>query len=310
MRKHIKRIVIILIALCLVMHFFRLSPYSAFVSAKTLAVDSIDLLVPGFKGKFDNIDSQMTSAIAKNSTINAINEKKQAAQKQVNNVLYKTRVKIKRFCQQHDITYITVIDFLIKHCRSKNAPVILDNSTSINAGNESSSFLPYGSYNEYLADLKITSLEEVSEMRQSFIDYSMTLRGVPYVLGGENPKIGLDCSSFVQYSAKQGINVKLPRTAREQYLYSERIAMSELEPGDLIFFRNFGRISHVGIYLGKIEIPGTSKENIIFINSASEGYQTGVVISSLAAPYWKQHFDSFGKFIPSSKDAAEFLAIQ
>ncbi|WP_220093986.1 C40 family peptidase [Arthrobacter sp. AQ5-05] len=71
--------------------------------------------------------------------------------------------------------------------------------------------------------------------------------GVPYVWGGNNPKIGLDCSSFVQHTFKD-LGVGLPRVARQQATQGTEVpSLAQAKPGDLIVTRGGG---HIGIYLG------------------------------------------------------------
>lgn len=71
--------------------------------------------------------------------------------------------------------------------------------------------------------------------------------GVPYVWGGNNPKIGLDCSSFVQHTFKD-LGVDLPRVARQQATEGTEVpSLAQARPGDLIVTRGGG---HIGIYLG------------------------------------------------------------
>ena len=72
--------------------------------------------------------------------------------------------------------------------------------------------------------------------------------GTPYVWGGTT-KDGVDCSGFVMNIYKKfGLN--LPRTASMQYDFSKHIDEDDLETGDLLFFKEGDRISHVGIYIG------------------------------------------------------------
>lgn len=146
------------------------------------------------------------------------------------------------------------------------------------------------------------SIEEAATLRKKFINYSMSLRGVPYVLGGTNPKSGLDCSSFIQLSAKNGTGIHLPRTANEQYYAVTPISTGEREPGDLLFFKSnpFGKVTHVGIYLGRYNGDGPLKGRELFINSQSAGDVTGVVISALDSPYWRRTYYSSGRFLPST----------
>jgi len=76
--------------------------------------------------------------------------------------------------------------------------------------------------------------------------------GVPYVWGGESPGHGFDCSGLTQWAWRQA-GVDLPRTAAAQYDAIAHVPLSDLQPGDLLFW-GFGGISHVGMYVGGGEI--------------------------------------------------------
>ncbi len=69
--------------------------------------------------------------------------------------------------------------------------------------------------------------------------------GVPYVWGGASPS-GFDCSGLVMYVYAQ-LGVSLPHNAAAQYASLPHVSLSDLQPGDLVFFYGFG---HVGIYVG------------------------------------------------------------
>ncbi len=100
--------------------------------------------------------------------------------------------------------------------------------------------------------------------------------GVPYHYGGNNPN-GFDCSGLVQYSfAEAGITV--PRTTSRQLNFFTQIARSELQAGDLVFFKTSKRQLHVGIMLN-------SKN---FVHAPSSGKE--VSTSKLSNPYWKSRF--------------------
>jgi len=92
-------------------------------------------------------------------------------------------------------------------------------------------------------------------------------QGDPYVWGTAGPD-RFDCSGLVWYVFKQ-LGVKLPRTVAGQYNSGRPISKDQLQPGDLVFFRNLG---HVGIYIGNsqfVHAPHTgSYVRVESLNSA------------------------------------------
>ncbi|WP_208638920.1 NlpC/P60 family protein [Kitasatospora albolonga] len=70
--------------------------------------------------------------------------------------------------------------------------------------------------------------------------------GKPYVWGASGPS-SYDCSGLTQAAWREA-NVTLPRTTWDQVKVGTRVATSDLQPGDLVFF--YDDISHVGIYKG------------------------------------------------------------
>lgn len=71
--------------------------------------------------------------------------------------------------------------------------------------------------------------------------------GLPYVWGGNDPAVGLDCSSFVQNVFKD-LGYSLPRVTYDQINQGRPVAsLEQAQPGDLLFTHNTG---HVAIYLG------------------------------------------------------------
>lgn len=130
---------------------------------------------------------------------------------------------------------------------------------------------------------------ESLEARQKMIAYSKQFVGVPYVYGGAS-RSGMDCSGFIFTVANDALGVKLPRSSAGLYGAVRIIKDSEKEPGDLVFFKTVGsKISHVGLYLG----------NNQFIHAASDGPNTGVIISSLKESYWSRTYAGAGQFLPS-----------
>lgn len=95
---------------------------------------------------------------------------------------------------------------------------------------------------------------------QALVNEAAKYLGTKYVYGGSSPS-GFDCSGLVQYACrKQGISVG--RSSRDQFRNGVAVSKSELRPGDLVFFGNGSRVSHVGIYAGNgqmIHSPQTGK---------------------------------------------------
>ena len=88
---------------------------------------------------------------------------------------------------------------------------------------------------------------------QKIVDEAMKYSGWDYISGGSTPDDGgFDCSGLVQYVyGEAGIN--LPRLEKDQYETCEEIEAENIQPGDLIFYKNEtsnGEIGHVAIYLG------------------------------------------------------------
>jgi cell wall-associated NlpC family hydrolase len=72
--------------------------------------------------------------------------------------------------------------------------------------------------------------------------------GVPYVWAGASMS-GFDCSGLAMWSWAHA-GVSLPHSAEAQYESIEHVSMSDLEPGDLIFYASGGYVYHVVIYAG------------------------------------------------------------
>ena len=111
---------------------------------------------------------------------------------------------------------------------------------------------------------------------RNVIRAAYSVLGTPYVFGGTST-YGFDCSGFTQYAfARAGISI--PRMADSQLYYGRQISMSELRPGDLIFFSTYEPgASHCGIYLGDGK----------FIHA---GTSTGVVVADAFTGYWGEPY--------------------
>lgn len=77
--------------------------------------------------------------------------------------------------------------------------------------------------------------------------------GIPYVWGGTNLKLGVDCSGLC-YAAYRANGVQLPRTSQEQYKVGTKVPKGKEIAGDLVFsYPDEGGVSgpgHVVMALG------------------------------------------------------------
>jgi cell wall-associated NlpC family hydrolase len=102
------------------------------------------------------------------------------------------------------------------------------------------------------------------------VGIAMQYLGVPYVWGGSSPR-GFDCSGFVAYVFAQ-IGVSLPHSSYAMYGMGTPVSISDLQPGDLVFFTG---ASHMGIYIGGgqfIHAPHTG--DVVKISSLSGYYSS------------------------------------
>ena len=119
----------------------------------------------------------------------------------------------------------------------------------------------------------------VLQSANDLAEFALGTIGVKYRYGGTDPSRGFDCSGLVQFVFQQVAGVTLPRTARELSRVGSTVEVSELMPGDLVFFntRRFA-FSHVGIYLGDSS----------FIHAPRTGRH--VAIARIDGKYWQTRF--------------------
>ncbi|MGH9114226.1 MAG: NlpC/P60 family protein [Acidimicrobiales bacterium] len=90
--------------------------------------------------------------------------------------------------------------------------------------------------------------------------YARAQLGKPYQWAGAGPG-SFDCSGLTMMAWEQA-GVYFPHLAQDQYDMTARIALSQAEPGDLIFFGTSDNVYHVGIYIGggqMIDAPETGE---------------------------------------------------
>ena len=98
------------------------------------------------------------------------------------------------------------------------------------------------------------------------VSFALAQVGKPYVWGATGPG-AYDCSGLMLRAWAQA-GVSLPRTSQAQYGVGTPVSLSNLQPGDLVFF--YSGISHVAMYIGNGKIVHASNP------------RTGVKISDLS----------------------------
>jgi cell wall-associated NlpC family hydrolase len=105
--------------------------------------------------------------------------------------------------------------------------------------------------------------------------------GVPYRYGGSSPT-GFDCSGLVHY-AYANVGKSVPRTTAGLWTALAPVDKANMRVGDLLFFSIAGKMSHVGLYLGRRQ----------FVHAPSTG--RFVSVESLDSDYYRRAFIRAGR---------------
>ncbi|MUK03234.1 glycoside hydrolase, partial [Vibrio cholerae] len=114
------------------------------------------------------------------------------------------------------------------------------------------------------------------------MNYALSKTGSPYFYSwGGNGPLGYDCSGLTQ-QAFASAGVSLPRTAAQQYFAVQHVPLSQMQPGDLVFWGSGSDIWHVAIYIGGNQVVNA-------LNPAQ-----GILVTDLA------HMGGMGPLNPSA----------
>jgi cell wall-associated NlpC family hydrolase len=125
------------------------------------------------------------------------------------------------------------------------------------------------------ADNTSTMLSQAEDL--TFLRAALSRQGMPYVWGAAGPA-SFDCSGLVEWSFAQA-GIRMPRVAADQARTGPAVPVSQLQPGDLLFYHTDptdpGYISHVAIYIGNGQMlqapqPGEDVEVVPADVSGSE----------------------------------------
>ncbi len=118
-----------------------------------------------------------------------------------------------------------------------------------------------------------TSYSSGSSTGAAVASYASQFIGNPYVYGGTSLTNGADCSGFTM-AVYANFGVSLPHNAAAQSGCGTPVSMSDLQPGDLIFYGD-GGIGHVAIYAGGGTVIHASNEQT-GIKTSVYNYRTPV----------------------------------
>ena len=134
--------------------------------------------------------------------------------------------------------------------------------------------------------LEQETLNNSDTITLKFLNQIKFYLGTPYKFGGDS-RNGMDCSGFIATIFFECFNIELPHNAYQIFQNCQEIPGQKLNLGDLVFFRNHGKIDHVGIYLVKD-----------YFVHASVSY--GVIVSQLSEKYYRSRYFAAGRIVDFS----------
>ena len=126
-----------------------------------------------------------------------------------------------------------------------------------------------------------TAVAASSGLGQQVADYGLQFLGTPYVYGGNGPSC-FDCSGFTSYVYRH-FGYTLNRTASTQLSNGVSVSKSELQPGDLVFFKyNTSKAaSHVGIYIGNGQfVHASTNTYTVKTDTLTSGHYANVYVGA------------------------------
>lgn len=129
-----------------------------------------------------------------------------------------------------------------------------------------------------LTEKSIISIDDTVTIKNSkqvddIISFAKTFLGTPYHYAGSSPS-GFDCSGFIYY-VMGNFGMTLTHSSYGMAEFGETVKLSEIRPGDLMFFKgrnvNSTQVGHVSL------VVDVTPDAIMFIHSSTS---RGVVIEN------------------------------
>ncbi|WP_192800120.1 C40 family peptidase [Priestia endophytica] len=136
--------------------------------------------------------------------------------------------------------------------------------------------LTEGSYysNRYIGAKRLDP-NNLYQVESPLLKEAMKYIGVDYSSNGKTPEEGFNSARFVQYVFEQALHLKIPDNSSEQWSLGENISKENLQPGDVLFFKNAdtGDITTTAFYVGKGRmIYSSSTKGITIIDFEDSSY--------------------------------------
>ncbi|RZU43822.1 cell wall-associated NlpC family hydrolase [Streptomyces sp. BK022] len=94
----------------------------------------------------------------------------------------------------------------------------------------------------------VTGSSSATGSAASIVSFVKAQVGKAYVSGATGPS-AYDCSGLVQTAFKQ-VGISLPRVSQDQSTAGTQVSLSNLQPGDILYWGSAGSAYHVGVYVG------------------------------------------------------------
>lgn len=118
------------------------------------------------------------------------------------------------------------------------------------------------------------------QVREEIVEYSKKYLGLPYVYASRDPERGFDCSGFTHFVMKN-FGIALSPSSSAQSVSGTKVALSEAQPGDLVFFRHSskGRVFHVAL------VVSNDPDGVRVIHATYRG----IIIDNInQSSYWRR----------------------
>ncbi|MFJ9814120.1 C40 family peptidase [Streptomyces sp. NPDC101151] len=99
-----------------------------------------------------------------------------------------------------------------------------------------------------------TSTSTATGSAAAVISFVKAQIGKAYVSGATGPS-AYDCSGLVQTAFKQ-VGISLPRVSQDQSTAGTQVSLSNLQPGDILYWGSAGSAYHVAVYVGDGKFVG------------------------------------------------------